>query len=145
MPAVDPNNAIKNAAYDLLNALENKNKNSMLDITPSHRHEIEMLAKKCNMTITPPRVKDNMPPQRVREVKPPTESVDTTSPCHVKSQKKIHQKFTRRNTPIPQKQEFLKKQSQHLKLYDGQTTLTQHTYKEVTTRYISHKRRYIIT
>ena len=118
MPTVNPNDAARNTVYGLINLRQITNKNGTLNIKPTHRHKLEMLAKKFNMTMTPQRVKDNITPlrvktyntpPRVKATNTPTYSIDTTSPYHVNIQKKIHQKVTRKNTPIPQHTEIPQK------------------------------------
>ena len=96
MPTVDPNDATRLAACDLIKTLQYTNKNGKINIALTHWHALEVLADIFKKATAPQRVKnDKIPPsedystpQRVQAANKQAVYVNTTTSHYINKQKK---------------------------------------------------------
>ena len=69
-------------------------------LVPTHFESLTKLASIFDQATKECIKNKNITPQRVDTSNEPTNSINATSPLHIKKRKIIHQKQTRRNTPI---------------------------------------------
>jgi hypothetical protein len=103
MPAIKPGDTIQLAAQDLIAALRLKHSKAPINLEPNHTAALRELAAIFD-TVTKVTDDDNEPAPRVKasalRVQPST-SHDATSPRVIAQQPQVHQRTTRRNTPMP--------------------------------------------
>eukprot|EP00804_Cyclotella_cryptica_P028165 CCRYP_011030-RA/>CCRYP_011030-RA protein AED:0.16 eAED:0.16 QI:0/0/0/1/0.25/0/5/0/1115 len=112
MPAIEPGDTIRLAAQDLITAIKNMS-TAPLMLTPLHTTALRQLAdifatstsvdqQPPLMNPTPvPRVHRALPPPRVSQQNTaPSTSMNPTDPATLRTQRHVHSRRTRNNTPI---------------------------------------------
>jgi hypothetical protein len=99
MPAINPGDTIRLAAQDLITALQNPHPHAPIDLEPRHNQALRDLANIFQTTIKQTSEGDGSPARVDNE---PSTSNDTTAPSVVRLAPRIHQRQTRRNTPVLQ-------------------------------------------
>jgi DNA primase len=97
MPAIEPGDTIRLAAQDLTKAIQNRNKQAPINLQHKHTEELRQLADIFNQATTSQ--DEEEPSERVAK---PSTSHDPTAQEVLRSQPRIHQRVTRRNTPMPE-------------------------------------------
>jgi hypothetical protein len=96
-PAIEPGDSIRLAAQDLISALRQNNKFAPISLHHKHMEALRTLSEIFSHV-----AEEVQPVPRVPTETTPSTSINPTNPATVRTTKIVHQRVTRRNTPMPE-------------------------------------------